>query len=101
MTTFQLLQTEKSYQVQKDNYYLIQFADKRFEPNKIEVAKLLRKEGYNPLAIKVVNQYKKQKRRGRQSNVVSIKRPKKYYVKLKAGESIKAPEDNNEQKVTQ
>ncbi|NJL96305.1 50S ribosomal protein L23 [Candidatus Gracilibacteria bacterium] len=100
MTEFQLLQTEKSYLVQKHNYYLIQFADKRFEPNKIEVMKLLKKEGYNPLTIKVANQYKKLKRRGKQSNLISIKRPKKYYVKLKQGESIKFPEDNNANNVT-
>ncbi|NJK71582.1 MAG: hypothetical protein HC932_05060 [Thermales bacterium] len=43
---------------------------------------------------------KKLKRRGKQSNLISIKRPKKYYVKLKQGESIKVPEDNNANNVT-
>ncbi len=100
MSQFQLVQTEKSYLVQKDNYYLIQFVDSRFEPNKIEITKLLKKSGYNPLKIRIVNQYKKKKRRGKQSNIVSVKRPKKYYVKLKAGESIKSEEDKNNNATT-
>jgi ribosomal protein L23 len=100
MSEFQLVSTEKSYLVQQNNYYLIQFTDKRFTPNKIEVTKLLLKAGYDALAVKTVNQYKKRKRKGKQSNIVRVLRPKKYYVKLKPGQSIKAEQEDNNQLIT-
>ncbi len=88
MSEFRLVQTEKSYKVQADNFYLIQFMDQSFEPNKIEVAKLLKAQGKTALKITVVNQYKKLKRKGKKSKVIAQKRLKKYYVKLKVGEII-------------
>jgi ribosomal protein L23 len=92
-TEFELIQSEKSYLVQEKNFYLISFKDKRFSPNKIEVAKLLRSQGLTPLKITTVTPYKKQKRRGGKSRIVSQLRPKKYYVKLQAGQKIAAPEE--------
>ncbi|MBC7472064.1 MAG: 50S ribosomal protein L23 [candidate division SR1 bacterium] len=95
MSQFKLVQTEKSYKVQENNFFMIYFVDKSFTPNKIEVAKILRKEGLNPLKVTVVNPYKKLKKRGKQNNIIEQKRYKKYFVKLKAGEKIEE-ENNNE-----
>lgn len=91
---FELVQTEKGYLTQTHNTYLLKFSDKQFRPNKIQVAQLLKSAGYNAEKITVLNTYKKKKRRGRQSNVVTQKSYKKYYVRLEAGQSI-APADEN------
>jgi ribosomal protein L23 len=95
MSEFRLVQTEKSYNVQKDNFFMISFIDKSFTPNKIEVVKILKKQGLNPLKVTVVNPYSKLKKRGKQNNIIEQKRFKKYFVKLKTGERIEE-EKNNE-----
>jgi ribosomal protein L23 len=95
MSEFRLVQTEKSYKVQENNYFMISFVDKSFTPNKIEVVKILKKQGLHPLKVTVVNPYSKLKKRGKQNNIVEQKRFKKYFVKLKAGEKIEE-EKNNE-----
>lgn len=89
---FELIQSEKSYLTQTNNTYLIRFAEKGFAPNKIEVRKMLEKEGLHPVKITVLNTYRKKKRRGRQSNVIATPGFKKYYVRLKAGEKIESPQ---------
>lgn len=93
MSQFRLVQTEKSYKVQENNFFMIYFIDKAFTPNKIEVVKILKKQGLNALKVTVVNPYKKLKKRGKQNNLIEQKRYKKYFVKLKAGEKIE--EENN------
>jgi ribosomal protein L23 len=95
MSEFRLVQTEKSYKVQENNFYMISFLDKSFTPNKIEVVKILKKQGLTALKVTVVNPYNKLKKRGKQNNIVEQKRFKKYFVKLKAGEKIEE-EKNNE-----
>jgi ribosomal protein L23 len=92
---FRLVQTEKSYKVQEKNFFMINFVDKSFTPNKIEVVKLLKAQGLNPLKVTVVNPYGKMKRRGKQSNLVEQKRFKKYYVKLPAGQKIEEEKTDN------
>jgi ribosomal protein L23 len=94
-TQFKLIQTEKNYLTQVSNTYLIGFVDKNFKPNKIEVTKMLRLAGYNPLKINVLNTYKKSKRRGKAGNTITTKSFKKYYVRLKVGETIEPPEAEN------
>jgi ribosomal protein L23 len=88
MSEFRLVQTEKSYKVQENNFFMISFVDKNYTPNKIEVAKILKKQGLTPLKITVVNPYNKLKKRGKQNNLVEQKRFKKYFVKLKPGQKI-------------
>jgi ribosomal protein L23 len=94
MSQYRLVQTEKSYKVQENNFFMISFNDKSFTPNKIEVVKLLKKDGLNPLKVTVVNPYNKLKKRGKQNNIVEQKRYKKYFVKLKAGEKIEEEKTN-------
>ncbi len=96
-TQFELIQSEKSYLTQTHNTYLIKFADKHFAPNKIEVFKMLKKEGLNPIKITVLNTYRKKKRKGKQSNIISMPGFKKYYVRLKEGETIEASEQPQEE----
>ena len=93
MFEFKLVQTEKSYKVQENNFFMISFVDKNFKPNKIEVCKLLKAKGFNPLKITIVNPYNKKKKRGKSNSLVEQKRFKKYYVKLSNGEKIE--ESNN------
>ena len=93
MFEFKLVQTEKSYNVQENNFFMISFVDKNFKPNKIEVCKLLKAKGFNPLKITIVNPYNKKKKRGKANSLVEQKRFKKYYVKLSNGEKIE--ESNN------
>lgn len=104
MSLYQVLQTEKSYRAQLNNTYVISFKDKSFQPNKIEVAKLLSKEGFHPLSVTVVNPRSKMKRRGGTSRLVKQTRPRKYYVKLQAGETLtpdtEEPTDNTSNQST-
>jgi ribosomal protein L23 len=95
MAQYTLVQTEKSYKVQGDNFYLIGFPDKNFTPNKIEVKKMLVKDGLHPLKITIVNPYSKLKRRGKKNSMVAQKRFKKYYVKLQPGEKIEETKEEN------
>ena len=90
MQEFELVQTEKSFLAQKDNYYLINFKNKNFTPNKIEVTKFFIKEGYTVVSVNVINQYRKLKKRGSKNKSIAIKRPKKYYIQLAPGQSIKS-----------
>lgn len=94
MSSFKLVQTEKSYRVQQNNFFMISFVDKNFTPNKIEVVKILKKEGLHPIKVTIVNPYTKKKRRGKQNNLVDQKRLKKYFVKLPAGEKIEEEKSN-------
>ena len=91
---FELIQTEKGYLTQSNNTYLVKFADKQYRPNKIELIKMLKAQGLTPLKVTVLNTYKKKKRRGKQSNIVAMKSYKKYYVRLAAGQTIEASEEN-------
>jgi ribosomal protein L23 len=95
MSTFRLIESEKSFLIQQNNFFYISFDDKNFQPNKIEVQKLLKLHGYNPIEIKVINQYEKKKRRGKGGKTISQKRHKKYYVKLKVGEKIENKQESS------
>lgn len=88
MSDFTLIQTEKSYRLQQSNVYTIVFTENTFNPNKIELHKLLVSKGYTPLSISITNQFSKKKQRGKKRNLVSQIRPKKYFVKLKEGQKI-------------
>jgi ribosomal protein L23 len=89
MPKMSLIQTEKSFLVQKNNTYLVSFDDKQFTPNAIELTKILKANNLTPLKITTVNLPGKTKRKGRRGNhTIRTKRAKKYYVKLKEGEKI-------------
>ncbi len=89
MPKMSLIQTEKSFLVQKSNTYLVSFDDKEFTPNKIELTKALIANNLTPLNITSVNLPGKNKRKGKRgSHTIRTKRAKKYYVKLKEGEKI-------------
>ncbi len=67
---------------------MLTFKDKNFSTNKIELEKLLVKNGLTPLKITTTNIHQKTKRRGKAGKTILQYRPQKYYVKLKAGEVI-------------
>lgn len=89
MSGFYLLQTEKAYKSQQQNIYTLVFHDKAYQPNKIEVAKLLKSAGYHALSITTIKLPPKRKLRGGNRRTVLQKRSKKYLVRLAPGQSIK------------
>jgi ribosomal protein L23 len=88
MPTCQLIQTEKSYRTQQNNTYMLTFAERSFSTNKIELEKLLKKNGLNVLKITTTNTQQKTKRRGKAGKTILQFRPQKYYVRLRLGEII-------------
>lgn len=97
MSPYYVLETEKAYNLQQKNTYTIVFLDKRVQPNKIEVVKLLRGQGKNPVKVRSLNPYRKIKTRGKQFNKVKQFRFKKYFITLPAGEILENPKENNQQ----
>ena len=85
MPTCLLIQTEKAYQTQVNNTYVLTFKEKGYSTNKIELEKLLVKNGLTPLKITTTNAQQKTKRRGKSGKTILQFRPQKYYVRLKAG----------------
>jgi ribosomal protein L23 len=89
MTTYaNLVQTEKSYNLQQSQIFTLRFSG-GYQPNKIELTKILKNHGLEPLNISLVNlpdKKKFQKSKRRQLKVK--KRPTKYYIKLKVGQEL-------------
>ncbi|MEM1312005.1 MAG: hypothetical protein AAGF07_00915 [Patescibacteria group bacterium] len=83
-----LVQTEKAYQAKLNNVFVLSFIEKNLMLNKIELEKILLKNGLEPLKITTTKSYQKLKRRGKSGKLKSQFRPKKYYVKLQAGQAI-------------
>lgn len=88
MTTCILVQTEKAYKAQETNTYVLVFGQKNFSTNKIELTKLLRKQGLTPIKVTTTNTQQKLKKRGKSGNIITQFRPQKYFVRLKIGELI-------------
>ncbi len=88
MTQCTLLQTEKSYMTQQSGIFQISFKKSVGECNKIELEKLLKSLHLDVIKINTVNQYSKIKIRGKARRKISQKRPKKYFIRLKAGQII-------------
>ncbi|GEM_PF-1998971 len=82
-----LLQTEKAYNMSQSQVFVLTI-DGSFIPNKIELAKILKKHGLNPIRINVANLPVKVKIRGQKRRTILKKRPTKYYIKLKPGEVL-------------
>jgi ribosomal protein L23 len=82
-----IVQTEKAYNLQKDNVYVLTLTDGQ-ELNKIQLAQLLEKNKLHPLKITTVSPVSKMKTRGQRRQKIAIGRAKKYYIKLKAGEQL-------------
>jgi hypothetical protein len=81
-------ETEKAYLLQQQGIFTISFDDAKYQPNKITLANLLKKNQLDVVNIGVVVPYTKLKVRGRRGNLVKQVRPKKYLVKLKLGQTI-------------
>ncbi len=94
LNNISLLQTEKAYNMSQSQVFVLAFSG-GFIPNKIELAKILKRNGLNPIKINVVNLPSKVKIRGQKRRTILKTRPTKYYIKLKPGEVL------NEDKVTQ
>jgi ribosomal protein L23 len=88
MPTCILIQTEKAYQTQVNNTYVLTFAEKNYSTNKIELEKVLIKNGLTPLKITTTNAHQKAKKKGRSGKIKTQFRPQKYYVKLQVGQII-------------
>lgn len=82
MATLKLLQTEKAYQLQSQGVYSLIFTSINDDINKIELGKLLNKEGYGVQEVNVNKLPAKKKFRGKARNVKNVRRPKRYLVKL-------------------
>jgi hypothetical protein len=88
MPTCILIQTEKAYQTQVNNTYVLTFAEKNYNTNKIELEKVLIKNGLTPVKITTTNSHQKSKKKGKAGKVKIQFRPQKYYVKLQVGQII-------------
>jgi ribosomal protein L23 len=91
MPKITLVQSEKSYLLQKNNRFMLTVEGAAKDFNKIEFKKILQKNSFNAIDIKVVNLPSKKKRRTTAKGLILKKRKKKYLVKLKEGETF--PED--------
>jgi ribosomal protein L23 len=88
MTNWKILQTEKAYNSQIQNTFVLSNSDKNLKMNKIELTKILTKQGLSVIAINTTASYQKIKSRGAKKRITTQFRPKKWYVKLKAGQTI-------------
>lgn len=87
MPIARLIQTEKAYNLQQAQVFVISFAD-AYKPNKIELTKIFQKNDLNPTQVRIVNLPNKTKRKGAKRRSFTTQRPAKYYVKLKVGETL-------------
>lgn len=78
--SFSLNQTEKSYNLQSQQFFTLSSYQKF---NKIELKKILVQNGLKVVKITTVNPYSKQKRRA--NRLVRVQKPFKYYIKLQGG----------------
>lgn len=84
---YEVLQTEKAYRTQEGNTYAVVFRNNE-QPTKVQVKQMLKQGGFTPLKVtKVVPPTKTKSRNGRRSTI-RVKRPVKYYITLKEGETL-------------
>lgn len=84
---YEIIQSEKAFRSQEKNTFVIVFKD-NLSPNKIQVSQLLKQSGFTPLSVnKVISHRKTKSKNGRRSSI-RVKRPTKYYVTLKSGETL-------------
>lgn len=88
MPVAKIISNEKAMNLETQNKYVLVFDDMNFSINKIELSKLLKKEGYNPINIKVVNLPSKVKMKGAKRRKTTQKRAKKFYVTLEKGQKL-------------
>jgi ribosomal protein L23 len=96
---YEVLQTEKAYRTQEKNTYIITFKN-NVTPTKVQVMQELKKLGLNPTKVnKVVPPRKTRSRNGRRTNI-TVRRPVKYFVTLKQGETLIQEAANEETTTT-
>lgn len=83
-----LVQTEKAFDLQKNSVFTLAHFDKNFKTNKIEITKLLKTQGIDVESVTSTASHQKTKLRGKGRVKVKQYRPKKWYVKLKTGQTI-------------
>jgi ribosomal protein L23 len=90
MSSCFLVQTEKAYNLQTNNVYVLAFFDKNVNLKSAQLKILLEKNSLKTLKINSVTSNQKTKRRGgaKRSTQVRQFRPKKFYIKLQAGQII-------------
>lgn len=88
MTTLKVQESEKSFNQQTQNTFVLVADDVNFTTNKIEIKKLLKAEGFEAVDIRVLNPYKKVKLSGRKRTKTLKKRAKKFIVRLKEGQKL-------------
>lgn len=86
--SWKLVQTEKAYNVQQKNAFVIANFDKNYKTNKIELAKKLKLKGLSVIEITSTASYQKIKNRGAKRNKVAQFRPRKWFVTLTSGQSL-------------
>jgi len=90
MSSCILVQTEKAYSLQTNNVYVLAFFDKNLNLKSAQLKTILEKNELKTLKINTVSSHQKIKRRGgNKRNVETVQfRPKKFYIKLQAGQVI-------------
>lgn len=79
---FQLTQSEKAYNLQTQNVYLLGLLNSKVTINKTVIIKVLRELKLEPLDVNSHNTYFKNKKKGKKFMSIRQERPKKFYVKL-------------------
>jgi ribosomal protein L23 len=85
---FQLIQSEKAYNLQTNNVFTLGLLSKKVTINKIVILKALTALNLEPLEINSQNTYAKNKKKGKKFITVRQERPKKFYVKLAPAKKI-------------
>jgi|GEM_PF-2750932 len=85
---FLLTQSEKAYNLQTQNVYLLGLNNTKITVNKTIILKALTDLKLEPIDVNSHNTYYKSKRKGKKFTTIKQKRPKKFYIKLAANKKI-------------
>lgn len=87
MISFNLIKTEKSYNLEANNTYTLTVTGDT-KINKVVLNKILTSLKLKVESINSTKQYGKIKRRGKKFTLVRKLKPRKFYIKLKPGETL-------------
>jgi hypothetical protein len=86
--SWNLLQSEKAFNTQVGNCYILVNTDKNYKTNKIELAKVLKKLGLTATKVNSTGSNQKIKTKGMKKKKVTLFRPKKWYITLQNGQTL-------------
>ena len=88
MITLKVQESEKSFNQQSQNTFVLVADNVNFTTTKIEIKKLMKEQSFDVVNVRVVNPYKKVKLSGKKRAKVIKKRAKKFIVRLKEGQKL-------------